>query len=147
MKLLILESPSKRKTIQGFLGRDWRVEASFGHITELANDGEDNLGFAITSRGVEPRYVPRGKRGKQVLSKLRKLAKQSEQVCIATDPDREGESIGWHLAQQLHLPESKLRRVRYSEISEKAVTQAIANAAQSLDQDLADAARARQVLD
>ncbi|NEQ29538.1 MAG: type I DNA topoisomerase [Leptolyngbya sp. SIO4C5] len=147
MKLLILESPSKRKTIQGFLGRDWRVEASFGHITELANDGEDNLGFAITSRGVEPRYVPRGKRGKQVLSKLRKLAKQSEQVCIATDPDREGESIGWHLAQQLHLPKSKLRRVRYSEISEKAVTQAIANAAQSLDQDLADAARARQVLD
>lgn len=146
MKLLILESPSKRKTIQSFLGREWRVEASFGHVRELANDGPDNLGFDITTDGVIPRYVPRGKRGKETLAKLRGFAKQSDQIFIATDPDREGESIGWHLIQALRLPQGKVRRVRYSEISAKAVNQAIANAS-ALNQDLANAARARQVLD
>lgn len=147
MKLLILESPSKRKTIQKFLGRDWRVEASFGHATELANDGPDNLGFDITTDAVEARYVPRGKRGQQVLQKLKKLASQAEQVYFATDPDREGEAISWHLIEQLQLSPSKIRRVRYSEITEQAVKQAIENADPNVDQDLADAARARSILD
>jgi DNA topoisomerase-1 len=147
MKLLILESPSKRKTIQGFLGRDWRVEASFGHATELANDGPDNLGFDITANAVEARYVPRGKRGKQVIQKLQKLSGQAEQVFFATDPDREGEAISWHLIEQLQLPPAKVRRVRYCEITEQAVKQAIQNADPQVDQDLADAARARSVLD
>lgn len=147
MKLLVLESPSKRKTIQGFLGPDWRVEASFGHVTELANDGPGHLGFELTADGVMPRYVPRGKRGQDVLSKLQTLAMQAEQVYFATDPDREGECISWHLVEQLRLPRSKIRRVRYTEITEQAVQTAIANADCNLDQDLADAARARQVLD
>lgn len=147
MKLLILESPSKRKTIQGFLGRNWRVEASMGHVTELANDGTDNLGFDITESAVEPRYVPRGKRGKGVLQKLAKLSKQSEKVFIATDPDREGEAIGWHLIDQLGIPTSKVRRVRYSEITEQAINRAINNADADVNQDLADAARARSILD
>jgi DNA topoisomerase-1 len=147
MKLLILESPSKRKTIQGFLGQGWRVEASFGHVTELSDEGPDNLGFQLQADGIEPHYIPRGKRGKQVLSKLQKLSKQAEQVYFATDPDREGEAISWHLAEQLKLPDSKIKRVRYSEITEKAVTAAIAQADDTIDQDLANAARARQALD
>jgi DNA topoisomerase-1 len=147
MKLLILESPSKRKTIQGFLGRDWRVEASFGHATELANDGPDNLGFDITVNAVEARYVPRGKRGKQVIQKLKKLSGKAEQVFFATDPDREGEAISWHLIEQLQLPPAKVRRVRYCEITEQAVKQALQNADRQVDQDLADAARARSILD
>ncbi len=147
MKLLVLESPSKRKTIQGFLGRDWRVEASMGHVTELANDGPGHLGFELTADSVMPRYVPRGKRGQAVLSKLRTLAKQAEQIYFATDPDREGECISWHLVQQLRLPRRKVRRVRYSEITQQAVQTAIANADPDINQDLADAARARQVLD
>ena len=147
MKLLILESPSKRKTIQGFLGRDWRVEASFGHATELANDGPDNLGFDITADAVEARYVPRGQRGKQVIEKLKKLSGKAERVFFATDPDREGEAISWHLIEQLQLPPSKVRRVRYCEITEQAVKRAIQNADPQVDQDLADAARARSILD
>lgn len=147
MNLLILESPNKRKTIQGILGRGWRVEASYGHVAELSSKGADNLGFRLTADGVEPDYVPRSDRAKQTLGKLGKLAKQADNVYIATDPDREGEAIGWHLIDQLDLPDRKVYRVRYSEITEQAVNRAIANAKPEIDQDLADAARARDILD
>ncbi len=145
MKLLVLESPNKRSTLKSFLGKDWRVEASFGHLVELANDGEDNLGFDIDRDGVKPRYQPRGSNGKKAISKLKKLAKQASEIYVATDPDREGEAIGWHVQQELGL--KSLKRVRYSEITEKAVKRAIDNADPSIDTNLANAARARQILD
>lgn len=147
MNLLILESPNKRKTIQGILGTGWRVEASYGHVAELSDDGPDNLGFRLTADSVEPDYVPRSDRAKQTLGKLGKLASKAELVYIATDPDREGEAIGWHLIDQLSIPTGKIRRVRYSEITEQAVQRAISNANPAIDQDLADAARARDILD
>ncbi len=146
MKLLIVESPNKTKTIAGFLGNGWSVKASVGHITELANDGEDNLGFDITRSGVNCRYVPRGERGAKVIKELRALAQKAEIVYLATDPDREGESISWHLKEQLGLRTGKYRRITYTQITESAVKEAIAHA-RDLDMDLVSAQFARQTLD
>ena len=126
-RLLICESPGKIKKLKQILGTGWNIKATMGHIVELANDGEDRLGFTLDERSnrIECRYVPRGTRGKQVLKELREAVKQASEIFLATDPDREGETIGWHVAEQLRL--KNLRRVVYSEITEKAVRQAIAN--------------------
>jgi len=146
MKLLIVESPNKTKTISGFLGSGWSVKASVGHITELASDGEDNLGFDITKSGVSCRYVPRGDRGAKVIKDLRALAQKADIVYLATDPDREGESISWHLKEQLGLKEGRYRRITYTQITEAAVKAAIAQS-RDLDMDLVSAQFARQTLD
>jgi DNA topoisomerase-1 len=90
-----------------------------GHVRELVNDGEDALGFDLLDRRIECRCEPRDVRGKQVLSDLRQAVKQADAVYIATDPDREGETIGWHLQQALKLKNP--RRVVYSEITPQAV--------------------------
>src|SRR4051812_36090028 len=123
-KLLIVESPGKLKTLRKILGRDWILEASVGHTTELAHDGPKKLGFEIKENEVITRYVPRGPRGKQVLSKLRAAVKQADQVYLAMDPDREGEAIAWHLVEQLRL--KRFARVSYTQITESAVKAAIA---------------------
>jgi DNA topoisomerase I len=99
MKLLIVESPNKVSTLQHILGKGWMVAATVGHLTELANDGDGNLGFEISSTDVKCRYVPRGDRGAGVIKKLKDLIAQADQIYLATDPDREGEGIGWHVAQ------------------------------------------------
>ncbi|MGV0023668.1 type I DNA topoisomerase [Phormidesmis priestleyi] len=142
--LLLIESPGKSKKLSQILGAGWTVKASLGHVRELANDGEDSLGFDLLGDRVQCRYEPRGDRGKKILAELRQAVKQADVVYIATDPDREGETIGWHLQQELRLKNP--RRVVYSEITPAAVKKAIA-APRSLDQALIDAGRARDCLD
>ena len=144
MKLLIVESPGKLKTLRKILGPDWILEASVGHTTELAHDGFKNLGFDLKGESIITRYIPRGTRGKQVLTKLRQAVKKADEVFLAMDPDREGEAIAWHLVQQLKL--RKFVRVSYTQITASAVRAAIA-APRKLDLPLIHAQRARQCLD
>jgi DNA topoisomerase-1 len=142
--LLLIESPGKSKKLAQILGSGWVVKASMGHIRELANDGEDALGFDLDGTQIHCRYEPRDARAKKVLAELRQAVKQASAVYIATDPDREGETIGWHLQQELQLKNP--RRVVYSEITPAAVRQAIAHP-RALDQALIAAGRARDCLD
>lgn len=143
MNLLIVESPGKIKTLRKILGPDWILEASVGHTTELAHDGNKKLGFEILKDQVVTRYIPRD-RGYQVLSKLRSAVKQADQVYLAMDPDREGEAIAWHLVEQLKL--KKFVRIAYTQITESAVKSAL-KAPRGLDFPLIHAQRARQCLD
>ncbi|MBV8884510.1 MAG: type I DNA topoisomerase [Chroococcidiopsidaceae cyanobacterium CP_BM_RX_35] len=146
MKLLLIESGGKIKKLKAILGSEWNVKATMGHIVELATDGEDALGFTLDNerKRIDCRYIPRGTKGKQILKELREAVKQASQVLIATDADREGETIGWHLAQQLHLKHP--RRAVYTEITDKAVRQAIAHP-RPLDLNLVSAGRCRDSLD
>ncbi len=144
MKLLIVESPGKIKTLRKILGPDWMLEASVGHTTELAHDGFKKLGFDLRDRTITTRYIPRGPRGKQVLTKLRQAVKRADEVYLAMDPDREGEAIAWHLVEQLRL--KKFQRVTYTQITASAVQAAI-KAPRKLDLPLIEAQRARQCLD
>jgi len=146
VKLLLIESPGKLKKLKQILGAEWNIKATMGHVVELASDGDDSLGFTLDPQNnrIDCRYIPRGTRGKQVLKDLREAVKQASEVYLATDPDREGETIGWHLAQQLRLKNPQ--RVVYTEITEKAVRQAIAHC-RPLDLNLVAAGRCRDTLD
>ncbi|MBE9028957.1 type I DNA topoisomerase [filamentous cyanobacterium LEGE 11480] len=144
IKLLLIESPGKLRKLAQILGREWIIKASMGHVRELANDGEDSLGFDLSGDTIPCRYEARGSRGKKVLAELRQAVKQSDQVYIATDPDREGETIGWHLQQALRLKNP--HRVTYSEITPQAVKAAVSKP-RKLDQSLVAAGRARDCLD
>ena len=142
--LLLIESPGKLKKLGQILGSGWVVKASMGHVRELAYDGQDSLGFDLKDSSIDCRYQPRDARSKKVLSELRQAAKRADRVYIATDPDREGETIGWHLQQALRLQNPQ--RVVYSEITPQAVRAAIARP-RTLDQNLVAAGRARDCLD
>ena len=144
MKLLIVESPGKIKTLRKILGPGWALEASVGHTTELASDGEKKLGFEIKHGRVTTRYVARGSRGRQVLAKLRVAVKKADEIFLAMDPDREGEAIAWHLVEQLKL--KKFFRVTYTQITDQAVKAALRSPRQ-LNLPLIEAQRARQCLD
>ena len=144
IQLLIVESPGKLKTLRKILGPGWALEASVGHTTELASDGPKKLGFEFLGERVIARYVPRGPRGRQVLARLRKAVKESGKVFLAMDPDREGEAIAWHLAEQLKLRD--FVRVSYTQITDAAVKAAIARP-QVLNGALIRSQRARQCLD
>ncbi|MEN9937211.1 MAG: hypothetical protein RLZZ387_3790 [Chloroflexota bacterium] len=141
-KLVIVESPAKAKTIQKYLGRGFRVEASMGHVRDLPKSdlGVDPHG------GFEPVYeVSPGK--EKVVASLRKSARQAEAVYLATDPDREGEAIAWHITQAAGIPRGiPVHRVVFTEITPNAVRQAIGNPRQ-IDRNLVDAQQARRVLD
>ncbi|PSF35765.1 type I DNA topoisomerase [Aphanothece hegewaldii CCALA 016] len=143
-KLIIIESPGKLKKLSSILGSDYIIKASFGHIRELAKDGEDNLGFELTNHGITCRYEPIHTRAQQVIKELKSIAKTCSEVIIASDPDREGESIGWHLSQVLGLKNPK--RIVYQEITERAIRYAIANP-RSLNSNLIEAGKARSCLD
>ncbi|MCX5964331.1 MAG: type I DNA topoisomerase [Cyanobacteria bacterium] len=142
--LLLIESPGKLRKLAQILGQGWVIKASMGHVRELANDGEDSLGFDLNDDRIDCRYEPRGARGQAVLTELRQAVKQADQVYIATDPDREGETIGWHLQQALKLKNP--HRVTYREITTESVQAAIAHP-RKLDQSLIAAGRARDCLD
>ncbi|NJR65035.1 MAG: type I DNA topoisomerase [Leptolyngbyaceae cyanobacterium CRU_2_3] len=142
--LLLIESPGKLKKLSQILGNDWIIKASMGHVRELADDGEDALGFDLTDDAVQCRYVPRGAKGKKVLADLRQAVKQADRVFLGCDGDREGEVISWHLAQELRLKNPQ--RVVYHEITAPAVRQAIAQS-RPLDANLIAAGRARDCLD
>ena len=96
-KLLIVESPGKIKKLSQILGSDWLVKASMGHIRELANDGADSLGFDLVGNTVNCRFIPRSEKGAQTIKQLQAAARQVQKVVLATDSDREGETIAWHL--------------------------------------------------
>ncbi len=142
--LLLIESPGKVKKLGQILGPGWIIKASMGHVRELANDGMDALGFDMDAGQIHCRYLPRDARSQKVLADLRQAVKKADRVYIATDPDREGETIGWHLQQALHLKHPQ--RVVYSEITASAVRAAIAQP-RALDQSLIAAGRARDCLD
>lgn len=143
-RLLIVESPGKTKKLSQILGSGWIVKASMGHVRELASDGIDSLGFELEGNSVHCRYVVRGDRGKETIQQLRSALKQVETVVLATDPDREGETIAWHLQQALKL--KTVQRVVYTEITPAAVARAIAQP-RLLDQNLVNSGLCRAVLD
>ncbi len=139
--LVIVESPTKAKTIQKYLGKTYTVEASMGHIRDLP---KSKMGIDIEN-GFEPQYLTiRGKA--DLIKKLKKDIKSSDSVFLATDPDREGEAISWHLMQALDIPKEKSHRVVFNEITKDAVKTAIKNP-RDIDYDLVDAQQARRVLD
>ena len=140
--LVIVESPAKAKTIEGFLGKDFIVKSSIGHIRDLPKKG----GMAIdVDNGFEPRYEITPDK-KAVVSELKKLSDKSETVWLATDEDREGEAIAWHLIEALKLDESKIKRIVFNEITKTAITKAVDNP-RELDIQLVNAQQARRVLD
>ncbi|MGG6262808.1 type I DNA topoisomerase [Leptolyngbya sp. AN03gr2] len=143
-QLLIVESRGKLGKLRQILGPNWIVKASVGHIRELAKDGENALGFEFKDDKVTYRFIPRGDRGKEVIEQLKAAAKQADRIFLATDPDREGEVISWHIQQALNLRNPD--RVVYSEITAAAVQQAIANP-RKIDQNLVFAGLCRSILD
>ncbi len=140
-KLIIVESPSKADTIKKYLGSTYSVEASVGHIIDLP---KSQMGIDIAD-DFEPHYITIRGKG-EILGKLRKLAKEADQVLLATDPDREGEAISWHLANALGLPATDKNRVTFNEITKDAVKKAVKEP-RAIDQSLVDAQQARRALD
>ncbi|WP_053970258.1 type I DNA topoisomerase [Mangrovimonas sp. ST2L15] len=139
--LVIVESPAKAKTIEKFLGKDFKVESSFGHIADLPSK---ELGVDVDG-DFKPKYEV-SKDKKAVVKKLRDLVKSAEIVWLASDEDREGEAIAWHLAETLKLDKSKTKRIVFNEITKSAIQKAIENP-RGIDYDLVDAQQARRVLD
>jgi DNA topoisomerase-1 len=141
-KLVIVESPAKAKTIQKYLGRGFRVEASMGHVRDLP---KSDLGVDVEHDFLPVYEVAKGK--EKVVAALKKSIKAADAVYLATDPDREGEAIAWHITQAAGIPRGKpIFRVEFSEITRNAVQQAIAQPRQ-IDHNLVDAQQARRVLD
>jgi len=139
--LVIVESPAKAKTIEKILGKDFTVKSSFGHIRDLPGK---NISVDIKN-DFEPDYViPDDK--KKVVAELKKLAKNAEMVWLASDEDREGEAISWHLLEALKLNEEKTKRIVFHEITKTAITKAVDNP-RKINKDLVDAQQARRVLD
>ncbi len=139
--LVIVESPAKAKTIGKYLGKDFTVKASMGHLRDLP---KSKIGIDIEN-DFEPDYKPiRGK--EELIRELREAAKASDTVYLATDPDREGEAISWHLKHLLDLSDEKAKRVTFNEITKNVVAQSIA-APRAIDQNLVDAQQARRILD
>ena len=140
--LVIVESPAKKKIIQGYLGKDFVVESSIGHIRDLPKKG----GMAIDiENGFKPNYVISEDKAK-VVSNLRNIAKKAETVWLATDEDREGEAIAWHLTEALKLDAKKTKRIVFHEITKKAILNAVEHP-RTLNTNLVNAQQARRVLD
>ena len=139
--LVIVESPAKAKTIQKFLGKKYKVVASNGHVRDLP---KSTLGIDV-EHDYEPKYITIRGKG-DVLAQLRKEVKKADKVYLATDPDREGEAISWHLYYALKLDEKKCSRITFNEITKDAVRDSIKKP-REIDMDLVDAQQARRVLD
>ena len=140
-KLVIVESPAKAKTIEKYLGKNYVVEASMGHVRDLP---KSQLGVDIENE-YNPKYITIREKG-ELLSKLRKLAKKSDKIYLATDPDREGEAISWHLANVLKIDENENCRIEFNEITKDAVKNSIKHP-RKINCNLVDAQQARRVLD
>jgi len=139
--LVIVESPAKAKTIEKFLGKDFIVKSSFGHVRDLS---KKQLGVDIEN-GFKPNYVVSDDK-KKVITELKKLAKKAEIIWLATDEDREGEAISWHLFETLELTNEQTKRIVFHEITKSAITNAVQHP-RSIDLNLVDAQQARRVLD
>lgn len=139
--LVIVESPAKAKTIEKFLGKDYQVESSFGHIADLPSK---EIGVDIDNN-FKPKYEVSADK-KAVVKKLKDLSKKAEMVWLASDEDREGEAIAWHLAEELKLKEENTKRIVFHEITKTAIQKAIENP-RTIDYNLVNAQQARRVLD
>ena len=139
--LVIVESPAKAKTIERFLGKEYLVKSSFGHVRDLA---KKNLGIDIENE-FKPDYIVSVDK-KKIVKELMDLAKEASTVWIASDEDREGEAIAWHLQEVLKLDEEKTRRIVFHEITEDAILNAI-NTPRQIDKNVVNAQQARRVLD
>lgn len=139
--LLIVESPAKAKTIEKYLGKDFEVKSSFGHIRDLEKEG---MGIDIAN-GFEPKYTVSDDK-KKVVAELKSKAKKAEEVWLATDEDREGEAISWHLCDELGLDPRTTKRIVFHEITKPAIQHAVAHP-RTVNMDLVDAQQARRVLD
>ena len=140
-KLVIVESPAKAKTIGKFLGRGYKVEASQGHVRDMP---KSQIGVDIEN-GFEPKYITIRGRG-EILNRIRKEARSASRIYLATDPDREGEAISWHLANVLDIDGNSPCRIEFHEVTSKAVKAAVKNP-RAIDMDLVNAQQARRVLD
>lgn len=140
-KLIIVESPAKARTISKFLGKGYKVEASQGHVCDLP---KSQIGVD-PDNDFEPKYITIRGRG-DILTRIRKEAKNASQIYLATDPDREGEAISWHLSKVLNMDMSKPCRIEFHEVTKKAIQQAL-KSPRMLDMDRVDAQQARRVLD
>ncbi|HLN65450.1 MAG TPA: DNA topoisomerase, partial [Symbiobacteriaceae bacterium] len=139
--LIIVESPAKAKTIEKFLGRKYTVKASMGHVRDLP---KSQLGVN-TEEGFAPKYITIRGKG-DILKELRESAKKADKVFLATDPDREGEAISWHLAQVLNIPEDQPVRIEFHEITKDAIQKAIKKP-RPIESHRVEAQQARRILD
>ena len=139
--LVIVESPAKVKTIKKFLGAQYEVVASNGHVRDFP---KSQFGIDV-DHDYEPKYITIRGKG-DILAKLRKEAKKADKVYLATDPDREGEAISWHLSKALGLEDKKMYRITFNEITKSAVKESIKHA-REIDMDLVDAQQARRMVD
>ena len=139
--LVIVESPAKARTIEKYLGENYKVVASMGHLRDLP---KSKIGIDFENN-FDPQYIP-VKGREDIIAELKKSAKKADMVYLATDPDREGEAIAWHLKELLDLPDERACRVTFNEITKKVVTESI-NAPREIDKDLVDAQQARRILD
>ncbi len=139
--LIIVESPAKAKTINKFLGKDYVVTSCYGHVRDLPDSG---LNIDIEN-GFEPNYVVSDDK-KEVIKELKKLAKGADEIYLATDEDREGEAISWHLCDVLKLNPKKAKRITYTEVTKEAIQEAVKNP-RTINMDLVNAQQARRVLD
>ena len=139
--LVIVESPAKAKTIEGYLGKDFVVKSSFGHVRDLPLKGDKAIDV---ENDFAPTYVVSADKTK-VISELKSLAKSSEEVWLATDDDREGEAISWHLKEALGLKDNA-KRIVFREITKPAILQAITQP-RTIDMDLVNAQQARRIMD
>ena len=139
--LVIVESPAKVKTIKKFLGNNYEVVASNGHVRDLP---KSQLGIDV-EHDFEPKYITIRGKG-DILANLRKEVKKADKVYLATDPDREGEAISWHLSKALKLDEKNAKRITFNEITKNAVKTSLKNP-REINMDLVDAQQARRMLD
>lgn len=139
--LVIVESPAKAKTIESYLGKVFLVTSCYGHIRDLS---KKNMGIDIKNGFIPTYKIPEDKA--KVVKELKKLSEKAEYVWLATDEDREGEAISWHLKEVLGLPDEKIKRIVFDEITKKAIQEAVANP-RKIDYNLVDAQQARRVLD
>ena len=144
MKLVIVESPSKTKTIGKYLGSDYKVVSSKGHVRDLSTSGKFGLGVDVEN-DFKPNYIPiSGK--KKVINELKKDSKESDIVYLATDPDREGEAISWHLYDSIGLKDNNYERVLFNEITEPAIKEAMKHP-RKIDYNLVKSQETRRILD
>lgn len=141
--LVIVESPSKSKTIEKYLGGDYKVVSSKGHIRDLATTGQYGLGVDIEN-GFLPNYVPIKGKG-TIIKELKKDVKDSEMIYLASDPDREGEAIAWHLKDALGIKDNNYKRVLFNEITHDKVLEAI-NKPTVIDDNLVKSQETRRIL-
>ena len=142
--LVIVESPSKSKTIEKYLGSDYKVVSSKGHIRDLATKGKYGLGVEIENNFLPTYEIIKGK--KKMVTDLKKEIKSADKVYLATDPDREGEAISWHLKDELNIKEEDYERVVFNEITKDTVINAF-NHARKIDEDLVHSQESRRILD